>query len=96
MKHRERRMTTALIGLPAGREHSQIAAKIEPVINEAMVKKFVAYLDVSEITLKKYEYCLKTFLDWLKTEGITDPLRNDIVRYKNAAAVCKTSSWQEG
>jgi hypothetical protein len=30
-------------------EYSQIAAKIEPVINEAMVKKFVAYLDVSEI-----------------------------------------------
>jgi len=29
------------------------AAKIEPVINEAMVKKFVAYLDMSEITLMK-------------------------------------------
>jgi hypothetical protein len=36
------------------REHSQIAAKIEPAINEAMVKKFVVYLDVSEITLRKY------------------------------------------
>jgi hypothetical protein len=69
-KNKERRMTTALalIGLPVSKEYSQIAAKIEPVINEGMVKKFVAYLDVSEITLSKYEYCLKTFLDWLKTE----------------------------
>jgi integrase/recombinase XerC len=25
---------------------------------------------------------LKTFLDWLKAEGIADPLRNDIIRYK--------------
>jgi hypothetical protein len=32
-------MKTALIALPAGREHSQIAAKIEPVINEAMCWK---------------------------------------------------------
>jgi hypothetical protein len=47
-----------------------------------MVKKFVAYLDVSEITLRKYEYCLKTFLDWLNAEGIADPLRNDILRYR--------------
>jgi integrase/recombinase XerC len=83
-KNKERRIATALalIGLPASREYSKIAAKIEPVINEAVVKKFVAYLDVSEITLRKYEYCLNTFLDWLKAEGIADPLRNDIIRYK--------------
>ncbi|OEG69566.1 hypothetical protein ATZ36_08805 [Candidatus Endomicrobiellum trichonymphae] len=61
-------MTTALslIGLPAGREYGQINTKEEPVINEAMIKKFIAYLDVSKTTLNKYEYCLNVFLGWMK------------------------------
>jgi hypothetical protein len=57
-------MTTALslLELPAAsREHEQIAPK-EPVIDEAMIKKFIAYLDVSRGTMINYEYGLKTFL----------------------------------
>jgi integrase/recombinase XerC len=77
-------MTTALslIGLPAGRDYDKIATKEEPVINEAMIKKFIAYLDVSKTTLNKYEYCLNVFLGWMKSKGIVSPLRNDILRYK--------------
>ncbi|MDR2831321.1 MAG: hypothetical protein LBV62_00130 [Rickettsiales bacterium] len=51
-------MTTALSlgGLPAGRKYGQINTKEEPVINEAMMKKFIACLGVSKITLANYEY----------------------------------------
>ncbi len=41
----------SLLELPASREHEQIATKEEPAINEAMIKKFIAYLDVSRGTL---------------------------------------------
>jgi hypothetical protein len=57
-------MTTALslLELPAAsREHEQIVSK-EPAIDEAMIKKFIAYLDVSRGTMINYEYGLKTFL----------------------------------
>jgi len=81
---RERGMTTALalIGLPAYKEHNQIGAKTEPVINEAMIAKFVAYLDVSKSTLTTYEFCLKTFLGWMKTKRIVKPLRSDILDFR--------------
>jgi integrase/recombinase XerC len=77
-------MTTALalIGSPAGKEHNQIVAKAEPVINEAMIAKFVAYLDVSKSTLTTYEFCLKTFLSWMKTKRIVKPLRSDILSFR--------------
>jgi integrase/recombinase XerC len=77
-------MTTALalLGLPAYKEHNQIVVDENPVINEAMIAEFVAYLDVSENTLTKYEYCVKTFLGWMTTAGITKPQRDDILCFR--------------
>ncbi len=73
--------TSELTELSECNEHNQIV-DVEPVINEAMVADFVAYLDVSKSTLIKYEYCVKTFLGWLKTQRIIYPQREDILRFR--------------
>jgi hypothetical protein len=72
----------ALPGLPIGREITRWCGCVEPIINEAMIAKFVAYLGVSESTLTKYEYCVKTFLSWMKTKRIVKPLRSDILDFR--------------
>jgi integrase/recombinase XerC len=81
--NKERRMTTTseLTELAECNEDDQIV-DVEPVINEAMVADFVAYLDVSKNTLIKYEYCVKTFLGWLKTQRIRYPQRGDILGFR--------------
>ncbi len=75
-------MTTALalIGLPASKGYIQQAA--EPIVNEEMIGKFSAYLDVSKVSLTNYLYGLRAFHSWLKSEGIARPLRSDILRYR--------------
>jgi hypothetical protein len=64
------------------------------VINEAMIKKFISYLDVSKTTLNKYEYCLNVFLGCMKSKGIVTPLRSDILRYKTEMEQKYTSPQQ--
>ncbi len=75
-------MTTALalIGLPASKGYIQQVE--EPIVNEEMIGKFSAYLDVSKVSLTNYLYGLRAFHSWLKTEGIARPLRSDILRYR--------------
>jgi hypothetical protein len=82
MKHRDRRMTTALalIGLPASKGYIQQIA--EPIVNEEMIAKCSSYLDISKVSLTNYLYELRAFRSWLKTEGIARPLRSDILRYR--------------
>jgi len=75
-------MTTALalIGLPASKGYIQQVE--EPIVNEEMIGKFSAYLDVSKASLTNYLYGLRAFHSWLKSEGIARPLRSDILRYR--------------
>jgi integrase/recombinase XerC len=74
--------TSELTELSECNENDQIVANVEPFINEAMVADFVAYLDVSKSTLIKYEYCVKTFLGWLKIQRIRYPQREDILDFR--------------
>jgi hypothetical protein len=61
-KNKERRMTTALalIGLPASKGYIQKVEEL--IVNEEMIAKFSAYLDVSKVSLINYLYGLRAFL----------------------------------
>lgn len=45
--------------------------------------RFTAYTRVKDTTMKGYEVCLRHFVAWMHDNGITQPQREDIVRYAN-------------
>lgn len=49
-------------------------------INTAL-ERFIAFLSVKEITRESYTVCIRCFADWLYTNGIQKPQREDIQRY---------------
>lgn len=49
---------------------------------QTLLDKFVAYIDVKDITVKSYGVCLRCFMDWLKDNNIRQPQRADIMSYK--------------
>lgn len=44
---------------------------------------FIDYLDVDELTLKTYKVGIRSFIDYLKTNNINNPTRNDVIAYRN-------------
>ena len=47
-----------------------------------LVEKFIKYLDCSPLTIKTYENRLKVFFDYLATNNITRPTREDLLSFK--------------
>lgn len=48
-----------------------------------LVERFTNYLDVKENTTEGYLVCLKVFMEWLKDNNISNPIREDILSYKS-------------
>lgn len=48
-----------------------------------LVDRFTSYLDVKKNTEEGYLVCLKVFMNWMTDNGITDPVREDILSYKS-------------
>lgn len=46
-------------------------------------ENFIDYLDVDEITTTTYRTGLEKFRDYLKSNNITQPSRNDVISYRN-------------
>jgi len=66
---------------------SELIENAEIVINsfsENMLDQFIAYADVSEITMTTYKRNLKQFFKWLSDNAIINPTRQDILNYKKA------------
>lgn len=59
---------------------------LEPrsILNGNMVNDFINYIDVSENTLKTYASGLKQFFEHLANTGIRNPVRADILNYRDA------------
>ena len=54
----------------------------EVTFREDLFSRFIAYTDVKDTTLKGYGACLRQFMKWLQSEGITQPNRDSIKAYK--------------
>ena len=59
------------------------------IVNQAstfsatLVEKFIKYLDCSPLTIKTYENRLKVFFEYLASNNITRPTREDILSFKD-------------
>lgn len=51
--------------------------------NQELLKSFVDYVDVNNITMKSYTNQIKAFIEWLNMNDIKNPVRQDIKAYKN-------------
>ena len=60
-----------------------------PVITRDLITDFVNYIDRSEKTTRTYLINLKQFFKWLQAEGIRNPQRADIIRYRDHIAATR-------
>lgn len=65
-------------------ELSEVNNVYLPKINfdKELLKKFIDFVDVNEITIKAYKNQIKYFLKWLNDNQIQNPKRQDIKDYK--------------
>lgn len=58
-------------------------AALQPAeITESLYRDFVAYLDADENTVQSYSRTLRQFFAFMRSRGITQPRREDILAYK--------------
>ena len=50
--------------------------------NDSLFFRFISYTDVKETTIKGYTVCIRQFMNWMQTQGIRQPCREDIKAYK--------------
>lgn len=53
-----------------------------PVFSADLIARFIDYTDVNDVTMKGYITCIRAFVRWMHAEGITQPRREDVKRYK--------------
>ncbi len=56
---------------------------VSQAITPDLYSSFLKYLDTSERTVETYTKALHQFSNWLETNGISQPTRNDIIRYRD-------------
>ena len=59
---------------------------------DELIGQFISSLDVRENTKREYGKQLKQFLTWIQAEGITEPAREDLLRYKEQLKERKLSA----
>ena len=70
-----------------GRKHMNeiiitTGAEIQPAAGiQILLERFIAYIDVQEVTVKSYGVCLRCFMEWLQDNNIRQPQRADILDY---------------
>ena len=57
-----------------------------PQFSADLFSRFVAYCDVKETTQQGYTVAIRHFMTWLASEGIRQPTREDVQRYKEHLA----------
>lgn len=64
-------------------------------ITTDLFSRFINYIDASPSSIKTYSRALKQFMNWLKDKGITQPVREDILAYRDhLKATCKPTTTQ--
>ena len=61
-----------------------------------MMHRFIAFVDVDEITMKSYKTCLIHFIDWMHETGVVNPQRTDILNYKSYLATPHPRRMRDG
>lgn len=56
----------------------------QPGINAELYARFIAYLDAKPKTVQTYTRALKQFFEYLSFTGITQPIREDIIAYRDS------------
>ena len=56
------------------------------VVNQKIVARFIEFLDVSALTVRSYKAGITQFMNYLCTNGKTQPKRDDIIDFKKALA----------
>ena len=63
------------------------------IISSKVINSFIAFLDVSSLTVKAYRAGISKLLEYLRKEGIRQPKRENIIDFKNYLIHCgKTPS----
>lgn len=62
---------------------AQLVPRPDQVITQPLYDRFVAYIDASEKTVQTYSRALRQFFKWIRREEITQPLREDVIRYRD-------------
>ena len=53
------------------------------VITDDLYTRFTAYIDASEKTVQTYTRAIRQYAKWASENGITQPTREDILRYRD-------------
>lgn len=56
---------------------------VNPMITENLFTRFTEDIDASQKTIQTYKRALKQFARWLYINDIDNPIREDIIRYRN-------------
>lgn len=68
--------TTAIV--KAGDHHA--------ITSPAMLDRFTQYIDASPRTVESYSKAVRLFIEWTRQNGITQPRREDLIRYRDELA----------
>lgn len=58
------------------------ALEVRKINSVELVDRFISFLDVTPCTVKAYRAGIKIFMDYLSSNGITAPTRNDVMTFK--------------
>lgn len=62
---------------------TQTQAPAVQAVTLVLYDRFVAYIDATENTVDTYKRQLRQFFYWIQKEGITQPQRDDVIRYRD-------------
>jgi integrase/recombinase XerC len=65
------------------------------VVNEELLKRFVAYVDVKQESITTYCKAVKQFIRYINDNGIEHPKREDVIKYReHLKSYCKPTTVQ--
>ena len=62
---------------------AQLSGEKLPAFNYGLFERFIDYTDRKETTVKGYFTCIRQFVKWLETNGITQPERENVKAYRD-------------
>lgn len=68
--------------VPVKEEQKEVCL-FEPQMIAPLCKKWLVYNDISEKSQAKYTQWLKAFSQWVRGQGILEPVREDVIRYRD-------------
>ena len=58
----------------------------QAITSPAMLDRFTQYIDASPRTVESYSKAVRLFIEWTRQNGITQPRREDLLRYRDELA----------